>query len=89
MLKRENTFNVCIEKDLLLEDYTRNPVTGLKLHDCSLKWSDSCAHCEYGFDDLKKKLRSPGKISEETFSEIESKIRDCDFKLKGFIFDNV
>ena len=54
-----------------------------KLHQCALIWSDKCAHCEIGFDELKKKLASSTEPNREHLDELKNKIRECKTKLQG------
>lgn len=90
MLKRENVFKVCIEKELSLRDYSRTSLDSRrKLHDCALVWSDRCFHCEYSFDDLKKKIITLKESSADVFFDLQNKFVECDSRLKGTFNDGM
>lgn len=82
-----NIKNKVIHKDYPLETvpYTPDHLSS-KLHQCSFFWSDKCAHCEVGFDELKRKcLSSAEQQTEENLEELEKKTEDCLAKLEGFV----
>ena len=55
-----------------------------KLHQCALIWSDKCAHCEIGFDELKIKISSSAEPTEENLNELKNQIEESLAKLEGF-----
>ena len=56
-----------------------------KLHQCSFIWSDRCAHCEIGFDELKQKISSCTDSSEESFNQLKMAIEESFAKLEGLL----
>ena len=55
-------------------------------HQCCLTWSDKCAHCEIGFDDVAQRISMIRESSEQTHQILKEKIEYCSDKLKGMYF---
>ena len=77
-----------LKKELALKKYPDDACNikehlASKQHQCALIWSDKCAHCEIGFDELKKKLASSTETNEEDLNELKSKIEESKNKLQG------
>ena len=54
-----------------------------KLHECAFNWSDRCAHCEIGFDELKQKMLSSTESSAESLNDLRMKTEESLTKLEG------
>ena len=52
-------------------------------HQCTLSWSDKCAHCELGYDDLAQKFQMTKKPSNELKEQLKKKIDECKAILEG------
>ena len=57
-----------------------------KLHQCALIWSDKCAHCEIGYDELKQKLLSSDNPTDDNLNELNKEIEESLATLEGFNF---
>jgi hypothetical protein len=77
-----------LEHELIFKEYpnkvsSSESNSSSKLHQCALSWSDRCAHCESGFDDLKQKVSSSNEPSEENLNDLRKQIEESLAKLEG------
>lgn len=50
-----------------------------KMHKCALNWSDTCAHCEMGYDHFKQNLSNASSASDH----LKHKLNEYIAKLTG------
>ena len=78
-----------IENEVLLRDCPSQVSSSQsqhssKLHQCALRWSDKCAHCEIGYDELKQTSMLTAEPCEENLKQLRMQIEESLAKLEGF-----
>lgn len=72
-----------ISQNLRIKEHTRSLLNEQKHHQCSLRWSDNCAHCDFDYDSLFHKFSEATNSLNESQDELRMKIKEATLKLKG------